>query len=181
MVARSPWWPYVAIDNVAARLQVDAAVFEFGGGGSTLWLAGRVDRLTTVEHDPGWFRELTRSIEETADFHVELRESSITGTVSSVVEPGRFFDNYVSAIESQLDDSLDLVIVDGRARVECALAAKRKIKPGGMLLLDDSDRPRYQRIHSELCDWAALTARGLKSGSTDLAQSTVWTKPASVG
>ena len=38
------------------------------------------------------------------------------------------------------DESFDLVIVDGYARPSCVLHAIPKIRRGGHLLLDDSDR-----------------------------------------
>ena len=48
-----------------------------------------------------------------------------------------------NAICDEPDASLDLVVVDGRARVECARRAMPKVKPGGLLLLDDTSRERY--------------------------------------
>ena len=63
------------------------------------------------------------------------------GKISSDVDPG-FFDDYVAAINDELDNSLDLVIVDGRARVECVRRAMPKVKPGGLLLLDDTGRTK---------------------------------------
>jgi hypothetical protein len=81
-------------------------------------------------------------------------------------------------VADQGDASLDLVIVDGRARVACGLAAMAKVKPGGMLLLDDSDRPRYARLREALTGWHGRDYRGFKPGGGPVCQTTVWTQPA---
>ena len=36
----------------------------------------------------------------------------------------------------------DLVVVDGRERARCAARATAKVRPGGLLLVDDIDRER---------------------------------------
>lgn len=43
-------------------------------------------------------------------------------------------------------DSFDLICVDGRDRVECCLNSMTLVKPGGYLLLDNSERRRYGRV-----------------------------------
>ncbi len=43
--------------------------------------------------------------------------------------------------------SLDVVFVDGRARVQCALMAIPYINPdGGVVVMHDFERPRYQKV-----------------------------------
>ncbi len=53
------------------------------------------------------------------------------------------FEKYVRSIDRFIDKSLDLVIIDGRARLSCITHALKKIRPGGYLMLDDSERERY--------------------------------------
>ena len=38
----------------------------------------------------------------------------------------------------------DLVVVDGRARVACLQHAAKRLAPGGIVLFDDTQRPRYR-------------------------------------
>jgi hypothetical protein len=161
---------------VARRLPAGGSVFEFGGGGSSLWLLDRGARLTVVEHHRGWYEELRRILPSTVD--LILCEPAPEGVVASDAESGRFFDEYVQAINAQRDDSLDLVIIDGRARVACGLAAMNKVKPGGMLLLDDSDRRRYGRLIDALATWERADFRGLKAGGGGVHQTSIWFRPA---
>jgi tRNA A58 N-methylase Trm61 len=39
----------------------------------------------------------------------------------------------------------DIVIVDGRDRVRCALNAAERLKAGGVIIWDNSERPRYAK------------------------------------
>lgn len=174
--SRLPWWPYEMVELVDSVLPSNAMVLEFGGGGSSLWLHDRGAQLTVVEHNPNWARVLRTHLPG----NVRLIEEPPTasGKVKSVVEEGHF-DNYVESACAISDNSLDLVIVDGRARVECVRAAKSKVRPGGRLLLDDSDRPRYEGAHASMADWPETRITGLKIGSNYPATTSLWTRPVS--
>jgi CheY-like chemotaxis protein len=173
--SRTPWWPFNAINNIGASLPPNAVVFEFGGGGSTLWLADLGAQVTVAEHDPEWFEVLREQLGDTVV--TLLSEPSTEGTIGSAKMPGKFFDDYVGLIAGQPDEHFDLVIVDGRARVECGLAAMSKIRPGGLLLLDDSHRPRYEPLRQALSGWSRTDYRGLKIGSDEVEQTSTWIKP----
>lgn len=170
---RQPWWTYDIIGWVAEQLPQAPRVFEFGGGGSSLWLLDHGASLTVVEHHPDWASKLRTELPTAEVRHVP---PSRVGQITSVVEPG-FFDEYVSTIDGYPDMTFDFVIVDGRARVDCVLHAIPKIRQGGLLLLDDSDRSRYQPAVEALSHWCQHTARGLKAASTSPATTSVWLKP----
>ena len=174
MDLREPWWPYDAIAWVAKQIQPQAQVFEYGGGGSTLWLADKGATVTVVEHDAAWRQKLNTALSGKAK--VLRRDIDITGKLTSTVVPG-FFDNYVSAIDEEPDDSLDLVIIDGRARIDCVRHARLKVRPGGLLLLDDTQRGRYQPAIKLLSDWKRHDFTGLKPGNPLPTQTSVWRRP----
>jgi hypothetical protein len=90
------------------------------------------------------------------------------------------FEGYVKAIAECADDSLDLVLVDGRCRAACVLEAAAKVRPGGLLVLDDSDRDRYQPAHHGLRTWPRREFWGIKPFTVPPARTTVWTKPAAI-
>ena len=174
--SRVPWWPFVAADAVAERLPDGARVFEYGGGGSTLWLQDCGANVTAVEHDVDWHRVLQ---ERAPAADVILQVPSQEGSVPTAVHPGQYFDEYVTTISGFPDASFDIVIVDGRARVACGLAAMPKVRPGGMLLLDDSDRSKYAGLRGALVGWFRTDYRGLKPGGGPPCQTSVWIRPAS--
>ena len=55
------------------------------------------------------------------------------------------FKKFVTTIDQYPDHYFDLVFVDGRARNSCIKHAIPKVKNGGYILLDDSDRKSYQK------------------------------------
>lgn len=148
-----PWLPFqftAWIDNYVTR---DMNVFEFGSGGSTIYLAQRVKHLITVEHDRAWHAMLSKELEKRHVNNVQylLREPEPRGPDS----PVEYWDNYgneylnmdfrtyVTSIDEQPDHAFDLVLVDGRARKFCLEHAITKIRPNGYLLLDNSSTKEY--------------------------------------
>jgi hypothetical protein len=176
LVLHQPWWPYSVQRFLAEELPAAARVFEFGAGGSTLWLVYRGADVVAVEHDARWYEQIVGVIGDRAD--VRLVQPEAMGAIGSPVEPDHYFDSYVAEIGSFPDEHFDLVIVDGRARVACARVGAMKIKTGGFLLLDDSDRPRYRPVHKALVGWRRHQFRGLKPGDTSLCETTVWRRMA---
>jgi predicted O-methyltransferase YrrM len=49
----------------------------------------------------------------------------------------------VTQIDAFPDGAFDVVLVDGQARPSCLKHAYTKVKPGGMLILDNADVPEY--------------------------------------
>jgi hypothetical protein len=86
------------------------------------------------------------------------------------------FKGYVHQIETFPDNSIDIVIVDGRARPAALRQATKKIKPGGFVLLDDANRPSYQRSLRYVASWEKVELSGLKYDGKF--QTTIaWKKP----
>ena len=53
------------------------------------------------------------------------------------------------------------MLIDGRARVECALNAMSRVRPGGFILLDNSEWEKYAPIFAAAADW---TRRDFENG-----------------
>lgn len=140
-----------------------------------MWLRDQGASVTSIEHDAAWYADVRRPLG--ADTDVRLIEPDLEGALTSRVHPGVAFDAYVRAVASEPDGSFDLVIVDGRVRVACAKAAMPKVRPGGMLLLDDSDRKKYQEVHHVLAEWEPHHFQGLKPGGRGVCRTTVWVRP----
>lgn len=137
---------------------------EFGTGGSTL-LAVRApfDTIVGVESDPDWagkVREEPEVAEALAAGRASILHADIgqTGAWGAPVERDKpqKWPNYIAAMWTEWARRQafpDLVLVDGRFRVACALsvallaAAQRGREPPLVLLHDVSDRrPNYNRV-----------------------------------
>ena len=162
-----PWWPYRLPPRLEALSLRGARVFEWGSGASTSWLVSRGASVVSVEHDAEW---AAKTADAVPSAEVLTVPPTTSGTVTSEVEPGFYFDAYVHAIGSRGD--FDLVVVDGRARAACLMAALDHIAPGGTLLLDDSHRRRYR---DAICGvpWPRTRVRGLKPGDV-ISETSLW-------
>lgn len=141
------WWTFQATDHVDAFLKSrpNARVFEWGSGASTIWLAKRAAQVVSIEHDHEWAKQVRSRVCDLD--HVELNVVAPTesGLISSAKRgfEGQYFDDYVAKIDDA-DGMFDLIVIDGRARNACLDRAVSRLSEGGMILLDDFKRTRYQ-------------------------------------
>jgi hypothetical protein len=165
-----PWITFGAIRFLKRLLTKEMVVYEFGSGGSTLFFANRVKRVYSVEHDEKWFQKLTAAVKKegylnwsgqvikpTIDDEFSNKNPSDPDAYISGSPDyrGYSFKNYVESICRFPDSYFDLVLIDGRARPSCFKAAYSKIKPGGHIVWDNTDRKYYlesiDRIQGNSC------------------------------
>jgi predicted O-methyltransferase YrrM len=161
---RLPWLPFRLIDELEAVVCAGTRVFECGGGGSTLWLLDRGAVVVTVEHDREWTDILKKGV--TSDNWTLLVRPIADGPT-----------DYVEAIATYPDDWFDVVVVDGRARRRCASRASSKVKPGGLLLVDDVNRQKHARAAQGVA-WTRGDVIGFAPAKLELAHTAVLTRPA---
>ena len=120
--------PYMLETSVALLddiIKPHFRVFEFGSGGSTVWLAHRAARIVAVEHDAEWAAETERALREAGKWSkVELVLVDHEDRISEgIANRGEF----------------DLILVDclDRQRNKAVRAAMPHLAPGGVLVLDD--------------------------------------------
>lgn len=114
-------------------------VLEFGCGASTHWLAKRTDQLTSIEHTHWWVRKLKSVLRrDPAANAADLRQ---------VNRP------YYWICDEFEDESFDLILVDGRNRKGCIAHFISKLKPGGVLMLDNSEREQYFAVFPLMDGW----------------------------
>ncbi|MHA1665024.1 MAG: hypothetical protein ACTSVW_04250 [Candidatus Njordarchaeales archaeon] len=116
-----PWLTPQANTILAGWLRSNHVGFEWGAGRSTIWFARRCRHLTSIEHDPIWYKKVRKKLLE-----LNLRNVNLIFAKEK--------ERYINVIDNFRDESLDFILVDGMYRDECALRAIRKIKPGGILI-----------------------------------------------
>jgi hypothetical protein len=153
------WINFAALHYLKTWLKPQHRVFEFGGGGSTLFFTKRCAFVATVEHDPVWFDILKTKIEASglhnwAGYSISGDELSNDVGKRSPANPLDYastskgfehlsFKNYATAINNYPPQSFDLVLVDGRARTSCTHESLAYVKTGGLLVIDNAERPHY--------------------------------------
>lgn len=189
-----PWITFEAIDLIKKQLSSDSQVFEFGGGGSTLFFLKNGASVYTTEHDKEWFEKLTQIIAErnykkwkgnfiraedgtlVADPHAADPAHYASADKPSA---GKHYKAYSSSIDNFENNFFDLVLVDGRSRPACMLHAVPKIKKGGMLVLDNSDRDYYlEKMGAELAKnfTRILHEYGPSPYSWEFTKTSIWIK-----
>lgn len=128
-----PWCTYPFIAFIENRLKKDFAVFEYGSGNSTLWLANFVNQVTTVEHNKDWFDIVSKNKRA----NIEIIFKSIENQKS----------DYINACQNNL---YDIILVDGRYRVDCLKVSIHSLTKEGVIVLDNSEREKYKEGFKEL-------------------------------
>ncbi|WP_149830697.1 hypothetical protein [Streptomyces tailanensis] len=169
----SPWLTFDAIEYLDAQPLAGRRIFEYGSGGSTLYWITRGAECVSVEHDVRWYEKLRLRLSGMAKVEYRLasprREAVVSGACddpasylsSDMNYQGYSFRCYVAEIDDFPPCHFDLVLVDGRARPSCISHAMPRLKPGGMLVVDNGDRPNYARALADLQGYSRLSFRGV--------------------
>jgi|GEM_PF-182115 len=154
----APWLTFSAQRALEGTWGPGMTACEYGSGGSTRYLLERVDTLTTIDFDADWVRRVEAAIDPgrraawtltlVAPEPDEASAGADPSDPSAYVSAARSlhgvaFRAYAAAIETYDHATFDIVLVGGRARPSCLLHALAKVKVGGMVVLDHSERPWY--------------------------------------
>lgn len=115
-----PWITYPAIEFIKQLDLRDKSVFEYGCGGSTVFWSRVAKRVDSVEDNKAFFDEVQPQLP--ANCRLSLRPIP---------------DQYVEAVSER--GPYDIIVVDGHSRVRCCEIAPKYLRPGGFILLDNSD------------------------------------------
>ncbi|MBC7744343.1 MAG: FkbM family methyltransferase [Flavobacterium sp.] len=122
-----PWVTYSFIDFIKERINKQHAVFEFGSGNSTFFYSNLAGKVVSVEHDQAWFNKISASKpKNSVMIYCELQKDG----------------DYCRAPLSS-KDKFNVIIVDGRDRVNCCKQAIHALSTDGVIVLDDSEREFY--------------------------------------
>jgi hypothetical protein len=124
-----PWFNREALDFIKTLNISQWKVFEWGAGYSTLWWQNYVKRITTIEHFSVWYNAIKYKVKPNCQLY--LRK-----LIKCKPCP------YTTAI-NETDDLYDCIVIDGRNRVLCAKNVLKHVAPLGYIILDNSERPKY--------------------------------------
>ena len=154
-----PWMNFPVISFLEDRLQKDFTVFEYGSGYSTLFYAERVKFIRTIEYNKDWYKLIKERLPANAEIH--FVEKDVDG-------------EYCRSINST-DEKYDVVVIDGRDRVNCLKQAVKKLTERGVLLLDDSQREKYEEglKFAIKNGYSTLKFEGISSQAINLVSTTI--------
>lgn len=117
-----PWYTYPAIEYLSQFDFSACRVFEFGAGNSSLYWGRRALEVVTVENDPAWAERVRAGLRTGQSLLLRQRR-----------------DEYVGALQEQAG-TFDVIVIDGRWRHACAAVSPGRMRDGGLILLDNSDK-----------------------------------------
>lgn len=126
-----PWLAEDAIKYFQSLLTPDMVVVEFGGGGSTLWLSERVKEVYAVERNDEWVSVIEKKVKQNVTLCTAL----------------------------SLMERADLLFIDGEPVQERGWwldNARLYVKEGGIVVLDNANRPEYSGARAEFAKGAEL-------------------------
>jgi len=150
-----PWLSPSSVRFLKNYLTKEMSGLEFGSGISTLFIAPKVNQLISVEHNEQWYQMISDRFKNerisNVDYRFIAQNDSIQFSAKSFemteklgFEVRKDYVNYYMTVESIPDNSLDFLLVDGRARPECLYYAFSKMKKNGLVILDNSEREHYK-------------------------------------
>ena len=163
-----PWIVPAGIGWLRRRIRSDWAVLEMGAGRSTPWFARRAGQVVSLEDIEFWVDETRGRLQELGIENVELRQLPVEG--------------FAGAIEALPRASFDLVVVDfleapAVTRIDALKPAMKRVKPNGLLVLDDSDRPGYSEAFELLAGWRFRKFVGVKDGWPEACETGIFRRP----
>lgn len=152
---QQPWLVIESIDFLEKNISSNHIGFEFGSGSSTFWFSKISKKIYSVESDQDWYNNVLEKIKENSIENIDASciKCEMLPIWDKDTEIGDEYDDYSKKIiDSGID--FDYVLVDGVARSLCILSSIKKIKPGGFLIIDNSERPAYWEAMSQIPkDW----------------------------
>lgn len=146
-VPDSPWLHPAVIGYLEMLITDNMQVLEIGGGGSTFFFARRAAMVTTIEDNPDWVTAIKRRA---------LAEGWTNIILHPGIEPAALPRQY-----------FDFMLIDGGNRIMWMDAVPELVRPGGIVLVDNSNRAQYadgmNRLHLLSCNWTSI--RGNVPGS----------------
>lgn len=155
-----PWLTYSFLTFMKPRLTKDLTLFEYGAGYSTYYFSERVSHITTIEYDKKWH---------------DFIKDNLAKNVDIIYQDKDINDKYCRKIKT-LNKTFDIILVDGRDRVNCIKQSIDCLTSNGVLILDDSQRDRYQEgidfLHKK--GFKSLEFEGLKAAHIGLSSTTIF-------
>jgi hypothetical protein len=171
-----PWIAQGAVQYCDRHITRDHVGLEWGSGRSTAWFGSRLKSLLSIEYNADWQKQVAAQLHQKHLTHVECRYIALEHPPSQpTVAHYTPTPAYVQAIADFADSSLDFVVVDGHYRQACVLAALNKLKPGGLLLVDNTNRVPIPEWGVP-ADWPMV-----HQSRNVMTETTIWQKPSTDG
>lgn len=122
-IKSTPFLAPKVIKYIEELIKNNWSVLEHGSGGSTIWFSKRCKKVVAIEQDEKWLKVVSEK----------------SGSNTTVI-----YDNYLDVPEFP---EYDFMLIDGEPLVVRGYYIKHAykfVKPNGIVVLDNANRPQYE-------------------------------------
>lgn len=165
-----PWMSKIEIETILKYIKADGVMLEYGCGGSTLYFCDYVKEYYSVEHNADWYNKMNRLAKpNTKIFYVPRNETTPDKerfqplSWDELESSSRYkdFQEYIK-FPSTLDKKFDFVLIDGRARPECAKLIYNYLHEDSVVFIHDY----WNRKHYHVVEEKYKVIDAVKSGQS---------------
>ena len=128
-----PWYTYSAIAFLEQKINnKNMTLFEYGSGYSTLWWAQRIAKVISCEHNKHWYDIIKKKLPSNVDYIYHN------------------MNHYAQAIQNY--ERVDIIVIDGRDRVNCIKNSLSCLRHDGVVIWDNSDLEKYREGYNFLIE-----------------------------
>ena len=144
---KKPTISFRATRKIEKILSPSSSCVEFGSGMSTIWLTKRCEFLLSRENNPFWYEKINKYLEKYSPTNIQYELCD---------------EKSFSLLSNFEDEFFDFALVDGWDRAGCIASVLPKLKIGGWLYLDNSDKDMMypngdlRRAEKLLLDYARI-------------------------
>lgn len=169
-----PWFSWKAIEYLRRRVKPGQRVFEWGGGGSTLFFMDQGCRVTTVESSAEWKNAIEKKVPERSNGALNIR------LIPAESKDPKDVADYVRSVHAGAP--WDVILVDGieedyLSRVDCIRELPGCCVPGGIVIVDDAWRSKYDVAADVLRGWEHNIFQGLGTARFGVTRTDVYVAP----
>lgn len=134
-----PWISLSAIKFLEKyNINNNTDILELGGGGSTFFFANRGAKVTCLENSDLWGKKIEAKYRQLGLTNINLKIFEYDFKNEGSFTKSRFYD-FIQK------NKYDIILIDNyeeniKLRPICFYAAEKSIKPGGIIIIDDSWR-----------------------------------------
>ena len=143
-----PWLTYPFIDFIGDRLDATMDLFEYGAGNSSIYYAGKVKSVTSIEHSSEWYK----IIKSNDKFNYTNLNIRLVEAPPKLLKEGyhemAFTDDINAYVKSvtDTDAKYDIIVVDGLFRNSCIMECLPSLTGRGVVFLDNTQYKYQQQL-----------------------------------
>jgi hypothetical protein len=144
----NPWMSDTEIAKIKKYLDPKYTFLEWGSGGSTIYFSKFVKQYISIEYDINWFNQINLYIKNEDINNIKYiycpPDNDILLPIYTDRSEEKDFISYVNIVDTLSKNQYDIVLIDGRSRVNCANKILKYIHKQSIVFIHDFfNRPKY--------------------------------------